>query len=196
MRISGILLAAGAGSRFGGRKLIKPLSDGTPIGVAALRNLRDAIERVIVVIRSGDAEMAARFAREGVPILECRQAAEGMGHSLAAGVAAESSADGWVIALGDMPRVRPNTIRAVAQSLAAGAAIVIPCYREERGHPVAFASTFKEELLALSGDAGARAIVKRHAAEVVRLDLDDPGVLEDVDTLDDLVRLTSATDRV
>ena len=195
MRVSGILLAAGAGSRFGGRKLLHPLHDGTPIGVAALRNLLSALDRVILVIRSGDVELAKRFAQEDARILECARATEGMGHSLAAGIEAEADADGWVIALGDMPHTRPATIRAVADQLAAGARIVVPCYRNERGHPVAFASRCKEELLALTGDAGARAVLQRHASEVVRIDVDDPGVLQDIDTSEDLARLSGADSR-
>ena len=196
MGVSAILLAAGAGSRFGGRKLLQPLPDGTPIGVAALRNLREAIDRVIVVIRAGDEELAARFALENATVVACRQAADGMGHSLATGVAAESDADGWVVALGDMPRVRANTVRAVAEKLATGAGIVVPSYQRQRGHPVAFGSQFREELLALSGDAGARALLKLHASQVIRLDVDDPGVLQDIDTPSDLARLTGVGDYV
>ena len=94
-----------------------------------------------------------------------------------------------------MPRVRPDTIRAVAEKLATGAGIVVPSYRGERGHPVGFGSRFKQELLSLSGDAGARALLKLHADQLVRLDVDDPGVLQDVDTPSDLARLTGAGNR-
>jgi len=198
--VSAILLAAGAGSRFGGRKLLQPLPDGTPIGIAAFRNLREAIGRVVVVIRDGDEELAARFARENATIVTCKLAVDGMGHSLAAGVQAEPNADGWVVALGDMPRVRPDTIRAVAEKLATeasitGASIVVATYRGERGHPVGFGARFREELLSLSGDTGARALLKQHADQVAHLDLDDPGVLQDVDTSSDLARLTGVATR-
>lgn len=190
MGVSAILLAAGAGSRFGGRKLLQPLADGTPLGVAALRNLRQAIDRVVVVVRDGDEELATCFAMENATVVTCKLAVDGMGHSLAAGVQAESGADGWVVALGDMPRVNADTIRAVAKKLLTGAGIVVPTYRGERGHPVAFGSRFREELLSLSGDTGARALLKLHADQVARLDVDDPGVLQDVDTRNDLARLT------
>jgi len=89
-----------------------------------------------------------------------------------------------------MPRVNADTIRAVAEKLLTGAGIVVPTYRGERGHPVAFGSRFREELLSLSGDTGARALLKLHADQVARLDVDDPGVLQDVDTRSDLARLT------
>jgi molybdenum cofactor cytidylyltransferase len=171
------------------------LPDGTPIGVAALRNLSDALDRIIVVVRSGDEELAARFGQEGARVLTCAHAVDGMAHSLAAGIEAEADADGWVIALGDMPRVRPDTIRAVAGKLAAGAPIVVPCYRGQRGHPVGFASDYRQELLGLRGDAGARAVLQRHASAVLRLDVDDPGVVQDVDTAEDLARLTDANER-
>jgi molybdenum cofactor cytidylyltransferase len=185
-RFSGILLAAGAGSRFGGRKLLHRLPEGTPIGIAALRNLVQAMHRVIVVVRAGDGELAGCFAREGVRVLECADAADGMGHSLAAAVRTEADADGWIVALADMPRVAARSIESVIAALEAGARIAVPVYRGRRGHPVGFAAGCLEELLALRGDAGARSVLQRHAAEVVRVEVDDPGILQDVDTAQDL----------
>jgi molybdenum cofactor cytidylyltransferase len=191
--VVGILLAAGSGSRFGGGKLLHPLADGTPIGLAALRNLRQALARVVVVVRPGDATLAASFAREGVPVIECAEAAEGMGRSLAAAVRAEADAPGWVVALGDMPRVAGRTIDAVIAALDAGARIAAPVYRGKRGHPVGFAARCREELLALRGDAGARGVLQRYADEVVSVEVDDPGILQDVDTAEDLAALGSGT---
>jgi molybdenum cofactor cytidylyltransferase len=191
-RFVGILLAAGAGSRFGGRKLLHRLPDGTPIGISAWRNLRQAIARTIVVIRAGDSELAQEFAREGGRILECADAVLGMGHSLAAGVRAEGDAAGWVVALADMPYVRPSTIAAVVAALNDGARIAVPAYRGERGHPVGFAGSCRGDLLALRGDSGARAVLERHTREVRRLEVDDPGILQDIDTVEDLARLRAA----
>lgn len=188
--IAGVLLAAGAGTRFGGRKLLHPLPSGTLIGVAALRNLRSALPRVVVVVRPGDDELRQLLAMERVPMIECAQAERGMGHSLAAGVAAETDADGWVIALGDMPYVRPDTIRAVAQAVERGAELVVPVFGGQRGHPVGFGARFRDHLLALSGDAGARVVLTRHASAVQQLEVDDPGVVQDVDTPADAGRLT------
>ena len=80
-------------------------------------------------------------------IVECAEAYRGMGHSLAAGVAAELDADGWVIALGDMPHIRPDTIRAVAQALERGAELVVPVFAGQRGHPVGFGAGSATDLL-------------------------------------------------
>ena len=187
--IAGVLLAAGAGARFGGGKLRYPLPDGVPVGVAALRNLRAAVHQVVAVVRPGDDELRQLLEGEGVPVIECALADRGMGHSLAAGVAGSTDADGWLIALGDMPLVQPRTIRTLAHALEQGSAIVVPVFDGERGHPVGFSRRFRAELLALSGDAGARTVVTAHAAAVHRLDVDDPGVLQDVDTRADAERL-------
>jgi len=187
--IGGILLAGGASSRFGGRKLLHPLPDGTPIGVAAWRNLRAALEGTVVVVREGDDELATLMAGAGAPVVRCQDARLGMGHSLVCGVRALESAGGWVVALADMPRVRPQTIAAIAERLRAGARIALPVCNGQRGHPVGFAASCRDELLALSGDSGARALLERHAAEVVRVPVDDPGIVEDVDTLEDAARI-------
>ncbi len=68
-----------------------------------------------------------------------------------------SPADGWVIALADMPAIRLDTIRRVAEALRTGATTAAPVYRGQRGHPVGFAKLCRSELLALDGDTGARA---------------------------------------
>jgi molybdenum cofactor cytidylyltransferase len=187
--IAGILLAAGAGTRFGGRKLLHPLPDGIPVGVAALRNLKASLPHAIAVIRPGDDELRDALAREYIRTIECAEAGLGMGHSLAAGVAAASRADGWVIALGDMPRIRPETILAVAEALEQGAEIVVPVFAGERGHPVGISRRFRDALLGLTGDSGARGILKANAHAVLRLEVDDPAVLQDIDTRADAERM-------
>lgn len=187
--IAGILLAAGAGTRFGGRKLLHPLPDGVPVGLAALRNLRSALSPVIAVVRPGDHELRELLASEGAEVVECARAEYGMGHSLAAGVAHACGADGWVIALGDMPSIREATIRAVAQALEQGAAVVVPVFAGERGHPVGFGRRFRPDLLALTGDAGARTILQADPSVVHWLAVDDPAVLQDIDTTEDARRL-------
>jgi molybdenum cofactor cytidylyltransferase len=184
--IVGILLAAGSASRFGGDKLLAPLADGNPLGLASYRNLRAALDDVRVVIRAGDAGLRALFERNSASIVECADAHLGMSRSLVAGVRAARGADGWVIALGDMPYVKPETMRAIADALRSGAPIVAPTYHGARGNPVGFAALLREELLEVGGDEGARAVLMRHAAEVQVIECDDPGILRDIDTREDL----------
>src|SRR5262249_59668766 len=107
--------------------------------------------------------------------------------SLAAGVAASDDAESWIVALADMPRIAGETIEAVARVLDGGASIVAPVYRGQRGHPVGFGLAHRDALLALDGDSGARALFALHT--VTRVEVDDPGILADVDTPEDLRKL-------
>ena len=129
----------------------------------------------------------------GAVVAICPDANLGMGHSLACAVRATREARGWVIALADMPCLDSGTIRSLARQLAAGADIVVPFHQGQRGHPVGFAARFGEELTQLTGDAGARSLLRDHAASIVRIEVDDPGVLQDIDTREDARRLNGAT---
>lgn len=190
MPIAGVLLAAGRAERFGGAKLRIALRDGPDaglaIGVAACRHLAAAVDDLIAVVRVGDDALAAAFASERARIVVARRADEGMGVSLAEGVAAAPDASGYVVALADMPWIETSTISRVVQALAQGAAIVAPVYRGERGHPVGFASRYRAELLALRGDEGARAILAAHRSALTLIEVEDPGVVQDIDRPGDL----------
>ncbi len=188
-RICGILLAAGAGTRFGGGKLIHPLDDGVPIAAHAARNLVAAGLDVIAVIRPGDFPLADVLEEEGCFVTHCAEAIHGMGHTLAHGVANSRDAGGWVIALADMPRVRPETIQRVAAAIAGGDIIAAPRFNGERGHPVGFHAQLRDELLRLTGDTGARPVLERHREALRLLDCDDPGVVLDIDVKADLPRI-------
>lgn len=188
MNISAILLAAGLGSRFGGDKLLHPLPDGTPIGVQAARNLLAAVPDVVAVVRPGDFPLADLLEQEGCHVTVCQHAARGMGASLAHGVGARGHADGWVIALADMPLIKSATIEAVVREIEAGRDLVAPAFNGERGHPVGFGRRFGAQLLALDGDAGARDIIFAHQHELTLIECGDPGVLQDVDRREDLAQ--------
>ena len=184
--ISGILLAAGAGSRFGGEKLLHPLEDGVAIAAHAARNLLAATPEVIAVVRWGDFPLYDMLEQEGCQVTMFQGAARGMGASLAHGVAQARGADGWVIALADMPGIAPDTIKRVIAALEEGASIAAPVHKGERGHPVGFGAQLRDELLALDGDQGARAVVERHREAVNLVECDDPGILLDIDRKSDL----------
>jgi molybdenum cofactor cytidylyltransferase len=186
--ICGILLAAGASTRFGADKLLQPLHDRTPIALAALAHLRAAIPHVIAVVRPGAPLLAERLSEAGATVILCANAAHGMGASLAAAVGASGDAAGWVVALADMPYIQPETIAKVAATLAAGAAIAAPAYRGERGHPVGLSPQFFDQLKALHDDEGARSILRLNSSLLTLIEVDDPGVCRDIDTPEDLRR--------
>lgn len=187
--VVGVLLAAGSARRFGADKRHQPLSDGMPMALASASRLRAACPRTLVVLRPGDEAFAPAFAElDCLPVL-AQAAAEGMGHSLAAGVAAAADAAGWLIALADMPVIQAASYRCVLDALADGASLAQPTFCGQPGHPVGFAAHWFAQLVALCGDSGARQLVRQAAMARVLCPVDDPGVLLDIDTPADLINL-------
>ena len=191
--IAAILLAAGSGSRFGGEKLLHPLEDGVAIAAHAARSLLAVTPDVIAVVRWGDFPLYEMLEQEGCQVTMFQGAARGMGASLAHGVGEARGADGWVIALADMPRISAGTVRKVFAALEEGDLIVAPARKGERGHPVGFGAALRNELLALDGDQGARAVVERHRDKVRLVECDDPGIFYDVDRKSDLKQPPAAS---
>ena len=185
-----VVLAAGRGSRFLGadHKLAQSLHHSTVLG-QTLRNAIASQLAVIVVTTAALAEAAClTLAKRDVIVLPevgsgATELELGMGYSIRAGVSARPHAAGWLILPGDMPQVRPSTLLAVGEGLAQHA-VVYAQHKGRRGHPVGFSAEMYSELVALGGDEGARRLIARYPA--VGLELDDPGVLIDVDTLADL----------
>lgn len=182
----GILLAAGQSRRFGSDKLLQPLPDGTPLALAAAANLRTALPDTVAVVARADSAVAGLLHTAGIPVVVNPGAEAGMGTSIACGVRARDSAAGWVIALADMPFIRPETIAAVAAALVDEQVIGAPLYADKRGHPVGFGAAYREALLGLDGDVGARGIVQAHADRLCLVPTDDAGVLRDIDRPADL----------
>jgi molybdenum cofactor cytidylyltransferase len=184
-----IVLAAGQGSRFNAvdHKLAQRLGESSVLATT-LANAHASHLRVIVVTTAAFADVARSSvaARDVVILPEVGTpgaAGLGMGVSIAAGVGACPNSRGWLVLPGDMPLVRPATLVAVAHALDHHP-VAFAQHLGRRGHPVGFAAELYSELAALSGDQGARRLVARYPAFAV--ELDDPGVLIDIDTEDDL----------
>jgi molybdenum cofactor cytidylyltransferase len=162
-----LVLASGRGERFvasgGSGSKLQALLAGTPV-----------LEHTLAAVRAS-----------GLPFHVEDAGHPGMGDSIAAGVAATPDAAGWLVLPGDLPLVRPASLRAVADALR-HASVVVPLFRGTRGHPVGFARVHGAALQSLRGAEGAAAIVR--ASQPLALDLDDEGIVTDVDTLEDLAR--------
>lgn len=184
--IVGLLLCAGQSRRFGADKLLHRLPDGRPIALAAAQPLLGACDAVAAVLRPEQGELADLLAARGVLIVPAPEAERGMGHSLAAGVRAHPHATGWLVALGDMPGVAPETVASLVATLRAGAAIVVPEHDGRRGHPVGFAATYFAALSGLRGDVGARGLLQADPSMVRTLVVTDPGIHRDIDRPADL----------
>ena len=187
----GILLAAGFSRRFGAAdKLLQPLPDGRFIALAAAMHLIQAIPLSIAVLRPENKALAALLSDAGLKVVFCTEQDQEMADSLVMAIRYsvnfEEANDGFVIALADMPYIQTSSISKVATKLGSGASIVIPTYKDQRGHPVGFAAKFRSELENLHGVEGARSIIKRYPDEVQLLPCDDAGILADIDTQTDL----------
>jgi molybdenum cofactor cytidylyltransferase len=193
--VVGLLLASGFGRRFDAagqrNKLLARLPDGQTLVTASARALCSALEHVAVVVPARGTLIEAALSDLPVRLIRNARAKEGMGASIAVGIAALEAefprARGWLIALGDMPFVAPRTIRAIADSIGTSRhRIVAAGYRGRRGHPVAFDHALTDQLRALQGDVGASVLL--HAHDVDLVDCGDPGVVVDIDTRADLGR--------
>ena len=170
-------------------KLLLPVE-----GVAVVRRVVEAVctaslDRVVVVVGHEADEVGHALTGLAVRLVDNPRYREGLGSSVAAGVAAVGEADGYLICVGDLPRLTASSVKAVLDRFreADEPGVVVPHCRGRPGHPVGVRSRFRDLLLTLEGDRGARAAL-RNKATVVQLDLDDPGILEDVDTPEDYAR--------
>ena len=186
-----VVLAAGSGSRFGGGKLTAAWGAGVLLE-GALATAFAAPVRSVTVVIGADAEAVAAAARSFDPrilVVHAPDHAEGMGASLRAGVASlPADADGAFVFLGDMPRVPTAVLRRMAEAVTAGAQAAAPVFEGRRGNPVLLGRTLFPELLALTGDAGARGLLQGLGERLALVESPDDGVLFDVDVRGDLER--------
>lgn len=167
-----LILASGRGERF-------IASGGTVHKLQALLADRPVLQHTLEAVRASD--LAWHLEQAAHP---------GMGDSIAAAVRATRDAAGWLVLPADLPLVLPQTLRAVAQAVQAGASVVRPVFEGAQGHPVGFGSEWGDALARLSGAQGAAAVVQaqRSAGRLQQIVVDDAGVVVDIDTVADLAR--------
>ena len=181
--VAGLVLAAGVSKRFGGDKRQAYLSEDQQLLPATLAVPCAVLSDVYVVLRADDKPDKLNLSDNIQPI-HCQQAELGMGHSLACGIEwllNYSNAAAVAVFLGDMPWLRENTLRHLLKE-ASESHIVLPFYAGQRGHPVLFGRDFWPELAQIKGDSGGRDVIQRHPELLQIVELDDVGLIRDVDT--------------
>ncbi len=180
--IGALVLAAGFSSRFGRVKLCAELDNGLTILEQTLLRVSAVIDSVIVVTRPS---LSNQIISPDIPVHIFDQAEHGMGASLAYGISCIEHWDACLICLADMPFIEQHTYQVLANTLANNK-IIIPTYGNKKGNPIGFGNKFFKELKMLTGDKGARPVVQQHSEDVVKIKIDDPAILWDVDTPSDL----------
>jgi len=184
-----VVLAAGLGRRFvdPGHKLAQSLGASTVLGQTVQHAIASGLPVVVVTTQPLLVEVSTMVAGRDVVLMpdQPRKGSDGvgMGYSIAAGVASRPNASGWLMLPGDMPLVRPDTLRLIAAALPLEA-VVFAQHHGRRGHPVGFSAELFSDLVQLTGDEGARRLIARYPSRGV--EVTDPGVLIDVDTKADL----------
>lgn len=186
--IQGILLAAGCGRRFdpdGNKdKLLQTLADGHSVLWHSASALLAAVGNCLAVIRPEQLAHRQLLEQLGCEVLVNAAAADGMGTSLSLAVRASAEADCWVVALADMPWIEPTISARVAAAVDGADVVAAPFCQSQRGHPVAFGRNWLSALVSLSGDQGARQLLR--TIEIRRVEPAPPSVLRDVDLPADL----------
>jgi molybdenum cofactor cytidylyltransferase len=193
-RVGAIILAAGKSTRMGEPKQLLRLGESTVLG-QTLDSIRGAGLDDIVLVLGSSAEIIRQrlpaSAFEGLTVTVNKAYDQGMASSLREGLSAlNPQIDAALIVLADQPFIRPETFGQIAdQYRRSDAQIVIPTHNGSRGNPVLLDRSVFPEIMALSGDIGCRAIFGNHLEGIVKVEVEDVGILLDIDNKADYERL-------
>jgi molybdenum cofactor cytidylyltransferase len=190
MQISAIILAAGGSTRMGNAKQLLPLG-GSTVLARTIQNVRAAAVDELVLVLGADATAIQPHLPKNLKVVVNPAYYQGMATSLRAGLNALGEHTGAaLIVLGDQPFTRPSTLdQIIAEYRRTRAQIIIPTWHGQRGNPVLLDRSLFQEVMALEGDKGCRAIFPNHLEGIVKLEVEDEGILLDLDTPDDYARL-------
>jgi len=186
--ISAIVLAAGASRRMGRPKPLIPLG-GRTILQRTLDHLRTArVDEIVVVLGHRAEEVLPALRGLGCRVVINHHFALGMSSSIRRGLqAVHPRAEAVLIVLGDQPHIGSEVINRLVEGFhRRDRSIVVPVFSGRRGHPVLFGRIFWDRLRALRGDVGGRELLNRYPREVYQVEVDDPGILADIDRPEDV----------
>jgi molybdenum cofactor cytidylyltransferase len=185
-RVAALVLAAGQSRRMGqANKLLAELDGRALVSHMVDAALASRATPVIVVTGHQAEQVRAALGDRRVQLVHNPAYADGLSTSLKAGLAAlPEDVEGVLVALGDMPRIRPAQIDRLIAAFnpSEGRAICVPTVRGKRGNPVLFATRFVPEMSQIGGDVGARHLIGEHDELVVEIEMEDDAALLDIDT--------------
>jgi molybdenum cofactor cytidylyltransferase len=184
-KVKALILAAGFSSRMKTNKMLLPMGDMTVIENTLQGFLQPDVDGVAVVLGHEKEKIASVLASYPVEIIENPHFSQGMGSSVQAGIEQlqkDEDLAGVMITPGDMPFIQTKTVREIIKTYREFTyPIIIPVYRGRRGHPAFFAQELLPQLLAIAGDEGARGVIHRNPKKCFYLEVDDSGILIDMD---------------
>jgi len=191
-----VLPAAGGSRRMGRPKLLLPL-DGGPL-VARLVNalLGGGVGEIVLVTAPDDLDLQGWARRAGIASTVNPDPSQGMLSSVRAGIAALGGGAALarrgavlLVSPADLPELQAETVLHLLRRMReSGAPLAVPVYLGRRGHPMAIAPALIPEIATLDSEVGLRELRDRHAAELLEVEVGDPGVVEDIDTPEDYER--------
>jgi molybdenum cofactor cytidylyltransferase len=182
--IAAVILAAGMSTRMGSVKQLLPWKNGTMLGSTIDLYTKSEVDKIIVVVGYCAAEIIKSLKDKPVKWVINEEYETGMASSLRAGIKALQEEERiCLIGLGDTPLLQVSTIKDIIKTHRKyGNKVVAPYYRGKKGHPILITSELYAELLNVQGDVGARTVINAHYDEVYPLEVDDEGVIIDLDT--------------
>lgn len=189
--IAAIVLAAGRSARMAPRNKLLEQIDGEPMIRRVVTNVLEGGIKPVIVVTGHEAERVGQaLSVLDVTLVFNPHYAEGMSTSLKAGLAAlPSSVEGAMICLGDMPGVENSVFRDLLAAFTGPDAICVPVHQGHRGNPVLWGSAYFAEMMALTGDSGAKSLMIRHGDRLTEVNVGTDAIFHDVDAPTDLARL-------
>ena len=186
MKIAGLILAAGGSSRMGDRnKLMMPFQGKPMLNHVVNASLNSNLTQTFVVVGHQSSEIKNLVQSDDIQCIENEQWETGMASSIVAGISQLKQFDGFLILLGDMPLVTPKLINEIIFHGSADK-IVIPIKDGLHGNPVFFGSKFRDELLTLYGDSGAKKVIQDNLSSMIKIEIQSNTIFKDYDTKESL----------
>jgi len=186
MKIAGLILAAGGSSRMGDRnKLMMPFQGKPMLNHVVNASLNSNLTQTFVVVGHQSSEIKNLVQSDDIQCIENEQWETGMASSIVAGISQLKQFDGFLILLGDMPLVTPELINEIIFHGSADK-IVIPIKDGLHGNPVFFGSKFRDELLTLYEDSGAKKVIQNNLSSLIKIEIQSNIIFKDYDTKESL----------
>ncbi|MCK4646571.1 MAG: nucleotidyltransferase family protein [Candidatus Aminicenantes bacterium] len=185
-----MILAAGESKRMGKPKLLLPFGEKTMIETVIDRVIQSKVEKILVVLGSNREKIEKKIGNLPLEIAVNPDFKEGMLSSVQRGLEAlPEEAQAVLVFLGDQPSIPSEVIDSVINAFRkTGKGIVLPVYKGERGHPVLIDMKYRHEVENLNPEVGLRELVYGQPDDILEVEVDDAGILRDINVIEDYMR--------